>query len=82
MRNFKPQMEGGEEAPGFTLRGSSAKQVFEGGGRTAILAGVHLRNRVLEQRRLFVVAEAALLLDLGENFLSDFRGRFLSDRTV
>lgn len=68
-------MEGGEETPGFSVKGIEREEVFERRGRTDVLAGVHLRNCVLEQRRLFVVAEAGLLLDLGRSFFIGLQGR-------
>jgi hypothetical protein len=61
-------MESGEEAPGFRVERVKREQVFQRGGRPAVLAGVHLCNGIFEKRRLFVKADAPLFLDLRRDF--------------
>ena len=78
----KSQVESGEESPSFGIERIECEQVLQRGRCPAILAGVHLCNRIFEQRRLLVVADGALFLDFWRGLLSDLRGVFLSDRTV
>ena len=70
------QMKRGKQPTCFSIEGIERKEIFERRRGPAILAGVHLCNGVLEQRRLFVVADAALLLGLWRNFLVGFKRRF------
>ncbi len=53
----EPKMESGKQPAGFGVLRIECEQFFKCRGRPAVLAGIHVRDRFLEQRTLLAVSD-------------------------
>jgi hypothetical protein len=69
-------MQCGKESASLGVMRVECEEFLESGGRPAVLAGVHLRDGVFEERALLAVPDDTPLVPSGGILFIGFYGRF------
>jgi hypothetical protein len=67
-------MESRKQPPGLSIVGIKGEEFFEGCGRPAIFAGVHVRDRFFEECAFLAIADDTPLISTQGCFLVRFLG--------